>query len=64
MKDRKVIIRVYFRANTFTGWSADEYIVSSAGNMDDWFAVASAIAERDYGSDSVLDCEYIRDVYC
>lgn len=64
MKDRKVIIRVYFRANTFTGWSADDYIVSGAGSRDDWFAAASAKAERDYGSDSVLGCEYIRDAYC
>lgn len=64
MKARKVVIRVYFRAHTFTGWSADDYIVSSAGSRDDWFAAASAKAEKDHGSGSVLDCEYIMDVYC
>ena len=64
MKDRKVIIRVYFRAHTFTGWSADDYLVSSAGSMDYWFAKARSKAEKDHGSGSVLDCEYIRDVYC
>lgn len=64
MKERKVIIRVYFLANTFTGWSADDYMVSKAGSMDDWFAKARSKAEKDYGSGSVLYCEYIRDAYC